>query len=224
MQRSVVKLGTALAVLMASAAPLPADLTVVQKVEGGGQSGEQTIRIKDHKARCDVGGTISLIVDRQSGESFTLSHAQKGYLTISPERAKAMMEQMQKTRGSEEPPKLEDTGKREKIGEYQCEIFTADLGAVKVTYALAKDYPNYQSLLTQLDVLESGPLSATASGLAPRSKDLPGMPMKIIMEMTGQKISTTLLSASEAPVDPAIFNLPADYKELPSPPSPPPKP
>jgi hypothetical protein len=206
-----------IALLMGMAAHSRADLVVVQRVEGAGQSGEQTIRVKGGKARCDVGGAVSVLVDRESGETTTLAHAQRGYLTLTPERNKAMIEKLQKTRGSQEPPKLVPTGKKEKIGEYECEIAIAELGGVKVTYWLAKTYPNFQSILAQLDVLESAPLAAGRNALAPRTKDLPGMPMKMLMEMSGQKVTITLLSAKEENVDPAIFSIPNSYKEMPAP-------
>lgn len=186
----------------------------MQKVEGGGQSAEQTIRIKGDQARCDVGGSFSLLVDRKGGVTTTLSHPQKGYLTISPERAASMLAQMQKARGSDEAPTLTDTGKTEKLSDHQCGIFTSDLGSVKVTYWLAKDYPNFVALLAQMDVVESNPLSGAASRVALRTKDLPGMPMKITMEKGGQKVTITLISAKEEPVDAAIFKIPDDYEEL----------
>jgi hypothetical protein len=43
----------------------------------------------------------------------------------------------------------------------------------------------------------------------------------MLMEMGGQKVTITLLSAKEEPADPAIFKIPAGYKELPAPPAPP---
>lgn len=129
-----------------------------------------------------------------------------------------MLEKMRKARGAQEA-KLVPENKKEKIGDYQCDIFNVQLGSVKVTYWLAKDYPNYPAILTALDVLESAPLAATAGGLAPRTKDLPGMPMKIVMELSGQKVTTTLTSVKEENLDAGVFNVPADYKELPSPPA-----
>ena len=198
------------------AAVARADLVIVQKVEGGGMSGEQTLRIKEDQARCDVAGAFSLLVNRKTGETTTLSHGQKGYLTVSPETAAAMIEKLRSARNSDAPPTLIATGKKEKIGEHQCELFTADLGSVKASYWLAKEYPNYPALLAQMDIVESNPLSGAAGGAAPRTKDLPGMPLRIIMDHNGQKITVTLVSAKEEPVDPAIFKIPADYKELPA--------
>ena len=209
------------ALLLALSPGARADLVVKQRVEGAGMSGEQTVRVKDKKARCDVAGSVSVIVDRETGETTTLSHAQRGFITLDAARSQALIEKMQAARGSAELPKLIATGKKEKIGEHACEIFTADLGKVKLTYWLAKDYPNFAAINAQLDILESAPGSVVGGGLAPRTRDLPGLPMQIQMEMSGQKVTVTLLSATEETVDPAIFNLPKDYKELPSTPPPP---
>ncbi len=206
--------------LLAAAGLARADVVVVQKIDGGGQSGEQTIRVKGGKARADIGGSVSVIFDRETGETITLSHTQRGTVTLTPAANRAMLEKLQKARGSTEPPALVAAGKKEKIGEYQCDVFTAELGAVKATYWLAKEYPQYQNFLDALDVLESSPLAATKGGVAPRTKDLPGMPMKIQMEMGTQKVTVTLISAKAENVDPAIFQIPAGYKDLPSPPSP----
>jgi hypothetical protein len=207
-----------LVALVALALRASGDIVVVQHVEGGGQSGDQTIRVKGGKARCDIGGAVSVIVDRETGESTTLAHAQRGFLTLTPERTRGMIERMRKSKGVQDAPQLVPTGKKEKIGEYMCDISTTDLGAVKVTYWLAADYPNYQSFTSQLDVLESAPTAT--GGIAPRTKDLPGMPMKMLMEMAAQKITVTLTSAKEENVDPAIFKIPAGYREMPAPPVP----
>ncbi|HEV7867719.1 MAG TPA: DUF4412 domain-containing protein, partial [Chthoniobacteraceae bacterium] len=188
--------------------PASADLTLTQRVEGGGQSGDQIIRIKGDRARCDIGPAISLITDRKSGESITLAHSQKGFLTISPERAKAMLEQMRKASQVTEPPKLVAAGKQEKVGEYACDVFTTNLGAVKVTYWIAKEFPNYQAVLSELQVIEGGALSATAAGLMPPPEDFPGMKIKTLIEKGDQKVTTTLVSVKEEPVDPAIFEIP----------------
>ncbi len=45
------------------------------------------------------------------------------------------------------------------------------------------------------------------------------MPMKMLMDVPGQKVTVTLVSAKEEPVDPSIFTIPASYKEMPGPPA-----
>jgi len=194
-----------------------ADLILVQRVEGGGQSGEETIRIKGDKSRTDFGGGVSMIADGATGGMVTLAQNGRTFLKVSPEETKAMMEQLQKYRTGSDPAKLEPAGKKEKIGEYDCDIFTVTLGALKVTYWLNKDFPNFQSMLAQLDKFQATTVSAMGKGMLPDIKDFPGMPIKTEMELDGKKIVTTLISAKEENVDPGVFNIPKDYKEITSP-------
>ena len=194
-----------------------ADLVIVQKIEGGGQAGEQTIKIKGDKARTDLNPAVSMITDGATGEMITLMHNGRTFLKVSPEQTKAMMEQLQKFRTSPEPAKLQPTGKKEKIGEYECEIFTATLGSLTTTYWLAKDFPNFPSVLAQLDKFQSGTISAMGKGLMPDLKDFPGMTIKTEIEKGGKKIVTTLVSVKEDSVDPGVFTIPKGYTEVSSP-------
>ena len=146
-----------------------------------------------------------MITDGATGEIVTLMHTAKTYLKVAPDQTKAMMDQLQKLRPNAEPAKLQPTGKKEKIGEYECEIFTANLGGLTATYWIAKDFPNYQAVLAQLEKLQAGTISAMGKGLMPELKDFPGMMMKTEMDMGGKKVVTTLLSAKEENVDPAHF-------------------
>jgi hypothetical protein len=209
---------TLLAAFLLSSACLHADLVLVQKVEGSGQSGEQTIRIKGEKARTDLAQQVSMLTDAATGENIALNHTQKTYVKVSPAQIKAMMEQMQKMRppGSA-PPKLTPTGKKEKVGAFECEIFTTSFGDVNVTYWLAKDFPNFPAIMAQMEKLQSGSISAMAKGLMPDLKDFPGMQLKTEMDMGGKKVTTTIISAKDDNVDPMIFVIPKDYHEVAAP-------
>lgn len=204
------------AALLAATVLLRADLVIVQKVEGGAQNADQTIKIKGDKARTDLTPAVSMITNGATGEMTTLMHTARQYLKVSPEQTKAMMEQLQKFRSSE-PAKLTPTGKKEKIGDYDCEIFTAGLGALTATYWVAKDFPNYQNVLAQLDKFQSGTISAMGKGLLPEIKDFPGMTMKTEIILNGKKVTTTVQSVKEDNVDPKVFDIPAGYKEITSP-------
>jgi hypothetical protein len=73
-------------------------------------------------------------------------------------------------------------------------------------------------VLAQLDKFQSSTVSAMGGkGLMPDIKDFPGMTIKTEMTFDGKKIVTTLVSAKEDNVDPGIFNIPKDYKEITSP-------
>lgn len=193
-----------------------ADLVIVQKVEGGAQNADQTIKIKGDKSRTDLTPAVSMLTNGATGEMITLMHTGRQYLKVSAEQTKSMMEQLQKFRGSE-PAKLQPTGKKEKVGDYDCEIFTAGLGALTATYWVAKDFPNYQNVLAQLDKFQSGTISAMGKGLLPEIKDFPGMTMKTEIVLNGKKVTTTVISVKEDNVDPKVLDIPAGYKEITSP-------
>lgn len=204
-----------LAALTLPIAVLHADLVIVQKVEGGGQSGEQTIKIKGDKARTDLAQPVSMIVDGATGDSVTLMHAQRSFLKVPASQQKAMIEQVQKMRGNAEAPKLVDTGKKEKMGGYECEIFTANLGFVNITYWIARDFPNYKSVAAQMQRVQSASTSAMSKGVMPDLKDFPGMAVKTEMELNGQKISVAVVSVKDETLDPKLFTVPPGYKEIP---------
>lgn len=210
---------TLLVALLGLATLARADLVILQKVEGGGQSGEQTIRIKGDRMRVDVAPALSTITDGAGG-IVTLMHAAKTFLKLSAAQTRLALERMQKraTTGDAPPPQLTATGRKEKVGAYECEIFTANLGSVGVTYWLAKDFPNYRALLAQMEKMQAGSLSAMGRGMMPELKDFPGMPIRTVMEMDGNKVSTELTSVKEEDVDPAIFDIPKEYKDVSPPP------
>ena len=199
-------------------APVRADLIIVQHVDGSGQSGDQTIKIKGDKARTDLSPQISMITNGATGDLVTLMHAPKTFLKVTAAQTKAMMEQLKKLAPSVEGPKLVPTGKKEKVGNYDCEIFTASFGGISVTYWIAKDFPNYQAVLEQMAKLQAGSISAMGKGVMPELKDFPGMQIKTELDLGGKKVSTVLLSAKEENVDPASFEIPKDYKEASAPP------
>ncbi len=194
-----------------------ADLVLVQKVEGGGQSGEQTIHIKDGKSRADLASTLSLITDGATGDAYTLKHGDRTYMKIPAAQSQAMIEELRQKRGDAPPPELKPTGKMEKVGEYECEIFTTDLGGLAVTYWIAKGFPNYAAIQKQLSAVQSGSLALSSQGLMPDPATFPGMTMKTVIELGGKKVTTTTLSVREAPVAATLFEIPRGYRETPTP-------
>jgi hypothetical protein len=213
----------ALTALLISTAFLRADLIVKQKVEGVGQAGDMTMQIKGDKIRADLPKEVSSITDTATGEVITLMHSQKSYLRIPPERTRAMMERMQKLSGAQggaEQPKLTPTGKKEKVGNWETEVFTSKIGEMDITYWIAKGFPNYQQLLESMTKIQQGSLGGLNKNLGPDPKEFQGMPVKTEMNLNGKKITSTIISVEEKPVDAAIFELPKAYKEISLPPLP----
>lgn len=194
-----------------------ADLILTQRVDGGGQSGEQTIRIKDGKSRADLAATLSLLTDAATGDAYTLKHADRTFMKVPAAQSQAMLGEMKKKRGDAPAPELKATGKKEKVGEYECEIFTTDLGGLTVTYWIARGFPNYEAIQKQLSAVQSGALALSSRGLMPDPTTFPGMTMKTMIELSGKKVTTTTLSVKETPVAANVFDIPAGYKETPSP-------
>ena len=197
--------------------PVQADLVLVQKVDGAGQSGEQTIRIKDGKSRADIAQALSIITDKTTGDAFTLKHGERTFMKIPAAQSQAMLEELRKKRGDAPAPELKSTGKKEKVGEYQCEVFKCDLGGLSVTYWIAREFPNYATIQTQLAAVQGSPLALSQQGLMPDPGSFPGMTMKTELILSGKKVTTTTVSVKETPVPASTFDVPAGYKETPSP-------
>ena len=196
-----------------------ADFIIEQKVDGlGQQSGNITVRIKDTKARAELSPQISYIIDGASGDSITLMHAQKSFMKVSAEQGKALMEQMQKTASTGgTPAKPVNTGQKENVEQWPAEIFTWSSGALAVRYWVARDFPNAAAIQSAMDKARSGGLGALNKNLLPSNSDFPGMVVKTEMKTKGKIVTSTIVSVKEEPVDAKQFEIPADYKELPTP-------
>ncbi len=207
------------AVLAISLVAARADFTIEQKVDGlGQQSGSIIVRIKDTQVRAELSPQISYIIDGASGDSITLMHAQKGFMKVSAEQGKALMEQMQKSAGAGgTPPKPVATGQKENVDQWPAEIFTWSSGALAVRYWVAKDFPNAAAIQSAMDKARAGGLGALNKNLLPASSDFPGLVVKTEMKTKGKVVTSTIVSVKEEPVDAKQFEIPADYKELPTP-------
>ncbi len=198
-----------------------ADMVIVQKVEGAGQSGEMTMKFKGDKIRADVSPQVSTITDATTGDVTTLMPAQKSYMIIPASSTKALMEQMQKqmqqqtASGSPAPnPKPVATGRKETINGYETEEYTCQFGGMKVEYWIAPNFPNWANVLAAMTKFQQGGLAAMTKGLMPSPSDFKGMPIKTEVDMNGQKITTTLVSVNEQPVADTEFQIPAGYTQM----------
>ncbi|MCX6966615.1 MAG: DUF4412 domain-containing protein [Verrucomicrobia bacterium] len=207
-----------------------ADLVVVQKVEESGpgkQTGVITLKTKGDKIRVDLSPEISLLMDTTSGETITLQHGQKTYLSVSSDAARQLARKMERQRESQEregivpaPVRLEPTGKRENIAGQATQIYTAQSGAVKMKYWIAQNSPDTGKFLDLLALLRKAPMVQLAGGLASLAPDfkLPGIPLKTEMSLPdGRKITTTIVSIQEEPLENLDFTVPPGYRSLPKP-------
>jgi hypothetical protein len=202
-----------------------ADFVIQQKMEGTMQHGDMTMKIKGDKIRVDMAigpmGNISMIMDLDAGDSTTLLHQQKMAIKASAAQMQQTMQQMRARLNNgatnTEPPKLQDTGKTGTVGGYNTEIYTwtNNNNNSGGTVWVAKDFPNYAKIKTQLDKLNQSPMVQMSKGMAPDMTTLPGMVVLAKSEVQGgQEVTTTLISAQEEPVDASVFEIPSDYKEM----------
>src|SRR5215210_5778595 len=122
-------------------APVRADMVIVQRIEGSGQSGEMTMKIKGDQVYTQVNAQITTITNAATGDVTTIMHEQKSYTTMPANSTKALMEQMQKNMAAQNPagsttpaPKLQATGRKDKINGYDVQEYTSTIGGMKVSY------------------------------------------------------------------------------------------
>lgn len=204
-----------------------ADLVIIQNVDSGGASHNVTIQIKDDHFRTDIADQLSSITDLVSGDTVTLIHSRKSFVKMTGAQMRDIVEKkMQAALQGQAPPtpadtpKIVDTGKSEKIGDFTAEIFTSQTKLMKFTYWVSKDYTNFAAVNTQMlnfkarQALLSDKMS-TRNYLVPDTSKLDGVVLKTEMVNSQGTTSTmTLVSAKVQPLDDAIFLPPADYTQI----------
>jgi len=205
---------------IASLLPARADLTIVQKVEGIHESGQMTIKIKGDKARIEATPQITTIVDTKTGEMAQVMNDQKMVVRISPEKMRAAMETLNKFSGKQESSamqsKLTATGKKEAINGYETEEYVYETPSFKATYWIAPKYPNTSAILKQLEVLNSGAWKPKDMPMV-NYTDFPGVPIKSVVTVNGNEITTTVTAIKEDSLSDSEFTVPKDFQEVKSP-------
>jgi hypothetical protein len=195
---------------------LRADLTIVQKVEGAGQGGEMTVKIKGDKARIEGSPNVTTIIAGKTGEMINLMNDRKTVVRISAEKMKAATEMIGKFNAKKEPSakaKLTPTGKTDVIGSYETQQYVCETPNFKATYWLAPSYPNGPAILKQLQALNPQMWQTNNMGM-PDYRDFPALPIKTTMSMSGNDVTTTLIAIKQDPLDDAEFAVPNDFREI----------
>lgn len=176
-----------------------------------------TIKIKDGKSRADLAQPVSMITDAASGETLVLQNNRKTFSRIPAAQTKTLIEQFLKAQSGGEPPKLEATGKKETVSGHETEIYLWKVGAIKMRFWIARDFPHAAAIQAQLDSLQHSGLSAVAASIMPKAADLPGVRLRTEFELPGHKVTYTISSIKEEPVEAAVFEVPKDFTEVPVP-------
>jgi len=191
------------------------DLTIVQRVEGAGQNGEVTVKIKGDKERIDAPSQPTRIIDGKTGEMTDLMNEKKSFVRISAEQIKAAAETINKFNGGEKPaaPKLTPTRKKETINGYETEEFVYETPRFKASFWVATKYPDAAGILKQMQAPISGAWKPSNMGM-PDYTDFAGLPLKTVISVGDNQVVTTIVSIKKDSVSAADFDIPKDFQEL----------
>ncbi|HXM32143.1 MAG TPA: DUF4412 domain-containing protein [Chthoniobacterales bacterium] len=190
-----------------------ADLTIVQQVEGGGPVSVITMKLKGDKARMEA-ANMTTIMDGKTGDVLTLMDAQKKFVRISGEKAKAIAEMASKYSGTTaEKPKLIATGRKETINGYETEEYVWETPKLKASYWIAPKYPDGVAIIKQLQAATPTLWNDIAKGMLDYH-DLPGIALRTKIKLGNKDITSTITSIKQDPLSDAEFSVPADFQEL----------
>ncbi len=211
------KLLLRIASLFLAAAFSRADIVIEQKMESAMINGNVTMKVKGDNARMDMpsplGGNVTTLMNFKSGDMVTLLHQQKMAMKMNLSDVKKQQEAGQKALGVD-PSKIEKpkaTGTKEKVGDYDAEIYEMNQGTLQAKLWIAKDFPNAQSIKDQMMKLTS---SMGGAGFDPSKLDVPGMVVKSEVNTPVGKMTITLIKAKEEAVDEKEFVKPEGYQEM----------
>ena len=203
--------------LLLAAAFARADIVIEQKMESAVINGNVTMKVKGDNARMDMpsplGGNVTTLMNFKTGDMVTLLHQQKMAMKMNLADVKKQQEAGQKALGVD-PSKIEkpkSTGQKEKVGDYDTEIFEMNQGTLQAKLWIAKDFPNAQSIKDQMAKLNA---SMGGGGIDPSKIDVPGMVVKSEVSTPVGKMTITLVKAKEEPVDEKEFIKPEGYQEM----------
>ena len=205
--------------LVTIAGSVRADLTIVQKIEGMGQSMENTAKFKGDKTRVEAAPN-TLIMDLKSGEMTQVIPASKTYMKVPVQVAQAAIDSMKKTAAdTPEKPQLLPTGKKDTISGFAAEEYTCNIAGTRLSLWLTKAMPDYEKALKEMSVAFSqGPMAGLMQSYGLDMANLPGFPIRTVNELQpGQTITTTVVSVSMKPLADSEFEVPAGYKEVSTP-------
>ena len=205
-----------LAVITATAS---ADLIVESKIESPQMNSTVTTKIKDGKVRADLTGpmgAMSSIIDSASGNSIQLIHGQKMAMKTSAAQMKQAIEMSKQLSGTTPdkgpPAKPQATGQKEKVGEYECEIYTWTGGGTTSRFWVALKHPQAALLKEAEKQMRSGVLGTVSTG--PDMTQVPGPALKTETQVATLKTVATILSVKEATLNASDFEVPKDYQEM----------
>jgi hypothetical protein len=204
--------------LLLAAATTDADFIIEQKLESTIINGTVLYKIKGDDARVEmpspIGGKVTTIIKGATGEMVTLMEQQKMAMKLNMKDVQKQSEAQQKAAGmdlSAMSPKA--TGQKEKVGEWNTEIYELTAGGATVKMWVAKDFPNWKAIQDAMGKATK----ATGGGMDLSKLQPPGMTVKTETGTAMGKMTTLLVSVKEAPVPASDFVVPEGYQMMDAP-------
>ena len=200
-----------------------ADWVIESRVDAQQTKLNITAKLTDEFIRLDTesptGGKTSTIVNATTGDSIQLIHAGKTVVRIPGTVVKQQIQALKQTTAGADaaPQKAKPTGEQEKIGPWDCEIYTWAAGNASAKLWVASNVPNGEQLKAALAKLRGGALAGSHVG--PDESELPGPVVRSETAAGGQTSKMTMISVKEQKIDRKVFEVPADYKSAGPPPS-----
>lgn len=202
-----------------------ADWVIESNVESAKANGVLTIKVKGDKMRMDIPngriGAVSSIVDTKTGDTLQIVHAQKAAMKIDGEAMKKMVANTRDKAGFKDgdASEMKPTGETEKVGEYDCEIYTWSNGPISKKFWVAKNHPQAAALKDMEKRMRTGFLG----GMGPDVTALPGAVIKTETTTPAGNTRTLITSVKEQDIDPKDFEVPEGYQTMAAPLPPPAK-
>ncbi|HSI14430.1 MAG TPA: DUF4412 domain-containing protein [Chthoniobacter sp.] len=204
-----------------------ADWVIESTVESAKVNGVLTVKVKGDKVRMDIPngrvGSVSSILDTKTGDTLQIVHASKMVMKMDGAAMKQMITNAREKSGMKEgdAAELKPTGEKEKVGEYDCDIYNWTNGAITKKYWVAKDHPQAAALMAWEKQMRSGFMGGLQAG--PDTTKLPGPAIKTESTTAAGTVRSIITSIKEQEVDPKDFEVPEGYQTMGAPGAPPAK-
>lgn len=207
------KLFIPLLLALTSATLAHADWLIKQKMETPKGEGEVLIKSKGDIVlvtlpKTTKSGGVTVITNVKTGDNKTVIHARKTVMIRSAAVMKATMENEAKKKPQVTPGTLVDTGKKEKLGAYECSIFSIEDEDDKTLMWVVPSYPNGEKMKEIQDKF-------AAKTMSRKPKEPEGIILKTVSENAkGERTTTTLISIEATNIPDSEFEAPKDYTEV----------
>ncbi len=213
-----------LALPLLLAATASADWVIESNVESPKVNGVMVVKVKGDKVRMDIPnerlGGLTSIVDTKTGDTIQIIHARKVAMKMDGATLKQTITAAREKNGIKEDdsPELKTTGETEKVGDYDCDIYTWSNGAVTKKYWVAKNHPNAAALKELEKQMRNGFVSGMQVG--PDTTKLPGPVIKTESVTPTGTMRTQITSLKEQEVEAKDFEVPEGYQTVAAPATP----